>query len=65
MALSQRGVELMVAAVEKQFLEERSLSVAYGNLSTMYAEEGDDERSRNYAELAVRAEAAGAGTKLR
>jgi hypothetical protein len=55
----------MVAAVEKQFLEERSLSVAYGNLSTMYAEEGDDERSRNYAELAVRAEAAGAGTKLR
>jgi len=31
----------------------------------MYAEEGDDERSRNYAELAVRAEAAGAGTKLR
>lgn len=65
MALSQRGVELMVAAVEKQLIEERSLAVAYGNLSTMYAEEGDEERSRNYAEMAVRAEATDAGTKLR
>ncbi len=65
MALSQRGVELMVGAVDRQLLEERSLAVAYGNLSTMYAEEGDDERSRSYAEMAVRAEAAGTGTKLR
>jgi hypothetical protein len=31
----------------------------------MYAEEGDEERSRNYAEMAVRSEASGAGTKLR
>jgi hypothetical protein len=65
LALSQRGVELMVAAVDRRQLEERSLAVAYGNLSTMYAEEGDEERSRNYAEMAVRSEASGAGTKLR
>jgi hypothetical protein len=33
--------------------------VAYGNLSTMYAEEGDETQSRNYAEMASRAEATG------
>jgi hypothetical protein len=64
-AISQRGVELMVAAVDRRQLEERSLAVAYGNLSTMYAEQGDVERSRSYAEMAVRAEAAGTGTRRR
>jgi hypothetical protein len=33
--------------------------VAYGNLATMYAEEGDDQQSKNYAEMASRAEATG------
>jgi tetratricopeptide (TPR) repeat protein len=59
MALSRRGVELMVAAVDAQQLEERSLAVAYGNLSTMYAEQGDETQSQTYAEMASRAEASG------
>ncbi len=59
LALSQRGVDLMVAAVEGRQLDERALAVAYGNLATMYAEEGDDQQSRAYAELASRAEATG------
>jgi len=58
-ALSRRGVELMVAAVDRKELDERALAVAYGNLSTMYAEEGDETQSRNYAEMASRAEATG------
>jgi tetratricopeptide (TPR) repeat protein len=63
LALSRRGVDLMVAAVNARQLEERALAVAYGNLATMYAEEGDDVRSRTYAEMASRAEAT--GTTLR
>ena len=59
LTLSRRGVDLMVAAVDKSQLEERSLAVAYGNLSTMYAEEGDDAQSQTYAEMASRAEASG------
>ena len=59
LALSRRGVELMVAAVDRQELDERALAVAYGNLSTMYAEEGDETQSRTYAEMASRAEATG------
>lgn len=55
--LGRRGVDLMVKAVDAGQLEERALAVAYGNLSTMYAEQGDDEKSRNYAEMANRAEA--------
>jgi len=57
--LSRRGVDLMVAAVDKRQLEERALAVAYGNLATMYAEQGDTQQSRNYAEMASRAEATG------
>ena len=57
--LSRRGVELMVAAVDRKQLEERALAVAYGNLSTMYAEQGDEQQSRNYAEMANRAESTG------
>jgi hypothetical protein len=63
LALSRRGVDLMVTAVDKSQIEERSLAVAYGNLSTMYAEEGDEEQSKTYAEMASRAEAS--GTTLR
>ena len=59
MALSRRGVDLMVAAVDAKQLEERSLAVAYGNLSTMYAEQGDETQSQTYAEMASRAEASG------
>jgi tetratricopeptide (TPR) repeat protein len=59
MTISNKGVNLMVEAVDQQQLEERSLAVAYGNLSTMYAEQGDDEKSRNYAEMASRAESSG------
>lgn len=57
--LSRRGVELMVAAVDAGQLEERALAVAYGNLATMHAEQGDDDQSRTYAEMASRAEATG------
>jgi hypothetical protein len=49
----------MVEAVDRKELDERALAVAYGNLSTMHAEEGDDEQSKNYAEMATRAEASG------
>ncbi|MFM7289718.1 MAG: hypothetical protein ACKO6B_00615 [Planctomycetia bacterium] len=59
MALSRRGVDMMVAAVDARQLEERALAVAYGNLSTMYAEQGDDTQSQAYAEMASRAEASG------
>jgi hypothetical protein len=59
LAQSRRGVEIMVTAVDKSQLEERSLAVPYGNLSTMYAEEGDDAQSQAYAEMASRAEATG------
>jgi len=57
--LGRRGVDLMVTAVDAGRLEEQALAVAYGNLATMYAEQGDEERSRSYAEMASRAEAAG------
>jgi len=57
--LSRRGVDLMVTAVDKSQLEERALAVAYGNLATMYAEQGDEQQSKNYAEMASRAEATG------
>jgi len=57
--LSRRGVDLMVAAVDAGQLEERALAVAYGNLATMHAEQGDEEQSRNYSEMAGRAEATG------
>jgi tetratricopeptide (TPR) repeat protein len=57
--LSRRGVDLMVAAVDKSQLDERSLAVPYGNLATMYAEQGDEQQSKNYAEMASRAEATG------
>ncbi|MFM7108200.1 MAG: tetratricopeptide repeat protein [Planctomycetaceae bacterium] len=59
LALARRGVDLMVAAVDRKQLEERALAVAYGNLATMYAEEGDASQSRAYAEMASRAEATG------
>jgi tetratricopeptide (TPR) repeat protein len=58
-AINRKGIDLMMEAVEQQTLNEQSLAVAYGNLSTMYAEQGDDEQARNYAELATRAEATG------
>jgi hypothetical protein len=57
--LSRKGVDMMVEAVDRKQLDERALAVAYGNLSTMYAEQGDDEQSKNYAEMASRAEATG------
>ncbi len=63
MNLSRTGVDLMVEAVDRRQLEERSLAVAYGNLSTMYAEQGNNEKSRTYAEMASRAESA--DTRLR
>ena len=59
LAISRRGVDMMVAAVDSKQLEERALAVAYGNLSTMYAEQGDDTQSQTYAEMASRAEASG------
>ncbi len=62
LAISRKGVDFMVEAVDQKQLEERSLAVAYGNLSTMYAEEGDSDQSKTYAEMASRAEAT--GTKL-
>ena len=63
LTLSRKGVDFMVEAVDLQQLEERSLAVPYGNLSTMYAEQGNDEQSTTYAEMASRAEAA--ETRLR
>ena len=57
--ICRKGVDLMVDAVARKQLDEQSLAVAYGNLSTMYAERGDAEASRDYAELASRAEASG------
>jgi len=63
LALSRRGVDLMVAAVDRDLLDERALAVAYGNLSTMYAEEGDDPQARTYAEMASRAEGTGTVVK--
>ena len=59
LAISRHGVDMMVAAVDAEQLEERALAVAYGNLSTMYAEQGDDTQSQTYAEMASRAEASG------
>jgi hypothetical protein len=46
----------MVEAVDRQKLDEQSLSVAYGNLATMYAEQGDTDKSQAYAEMATRVE---------
>ncbi len=57
--LSRTGVDLMVEAVDRKKLAERALSVAYGNLSTMYAEQGDAEKSQAYAEMATRVETVG------
>jgi tetratricopeptide (TPR) repeat protein len=57
--LSSTGVDMMVTAVDAEQLDEQALAVAYGNLSTMYADQGDSERSEMYAEMASRAEASG------
>ncbi len=57
--LSRTGVDFMVEAVDREKLEEQSLSVAYGNLATMYAEQGDTEKSQAYAEMATRVESTG------
>ncbi len=57
--LSRTGVDLMVEAVDREKLDERALSVAYGNLSTMYAEQGETDKSQAYAEMASRVEASG------
>jgi len=57
--LCRRGIDCMVTAVDARQLEEPSLALAYGNISMMYAEQGEEERSRTYAEMASRAEAAG------
>jgi tetratricopeptide (TPR) repeat protein len=57
--LSRTGVDFMVEAVDRKKLEEQSLSVAYGNLATMYAEQGDTEKSQAYAEMATRVESSG------
>ena len=57
--LSRTGVDFMVEAVDRNKLEEQSLSVAYGNLATMYAEQGDTEKSQAYAEMATRVESSG------
>jgi tetratricopeptide (TPR) repeat protein len=57
--LCSTGVDMMVTAVDAQEIEEQALAVGYGNLSTMYAEQGDAERSEMYAEMASRAEATG------
>ena len=54
--LSRTGVDFMVEAVDRQKLDEQSLSVAYGNLATMYAEQGDTDKSQAYAEMATRVE---------
>lgn len=59
LAINRKGVELMVEAVASQQLDEQALAVAYGNLSTMYAEEGDEEQAQSFADLASRAEATG------
>ncbi len=58
-AINRRGIELMVEAVNQQLLNEQALAVAYGNLATMYAEQGDEEQAQSFAELANRAEATG------
>jgi len=55
--LCRRGIDCMVTAVDNRLLEEPALALAYGNLSMMYAEQGEDERSKTYAEMASRAEA--------
>jgi hypothetical protein len=54
--LSRTGVDFMVEAVDRKKLDEQSLSVAYGNLATMYAEQGDADKSQAYAEMATRVE---------
>lgn len=58
-AINRKGIDLMVEAVRQQMLNEQSLAVAYGNLATMYAEQGDEEKARSYSDLAIRAEATG------
>ena len=55
--LCRRGIDCMVTAVDNRLLDEPALALAYGNLSMMYAEQGEDERSKTYAEMANRAEA--------
>jgi tetratricopeptide (TPR) repeat protein len=57
--LCSTGVDMMVTAVDANEMQEQALAVGYGNLSTMYAEQGDAERSEMYAEMASRAEATG------
>jgi len=57
--LCRRGIDCMVSAVDAKQLDEPALALAYDNLSKMYAELGEDERSRTYAEMATRAESAG------
>ena len=62
-AINRTGIELMVEAVNQQTLNEQALAVAYGNLATMYYEQGDEEQAQSFADLASRAEATGTTTK--
>lgn len=51
--LTKRGVALMERAVAHQLLDPSSLTVPYGNLSTMQRERGKEEESEEYARKAA------------
>ncbi len=51
-ALTETGAEILRSAVAGGLLKEVDLSVAFGNLSTMHAELGDNLAARRYAERA-------------
>ncbi len=61
-ALTEAGAEILRSAITGGLLKEGDLSVAFGNLSTMHAELGDNLAARRYAE---RAEPAGQQHKRR
>jgi len=60
--LTDTGAEILRSAVSDGLLKNTDLQVAYGNLSTMHAELGDNLAARRFAE---RVDASSEGTKRR
>ena len=52
--MTERGVALMETAVKQSLLDEKSLTVAYGNLATMHRTFGRNDRAEQLESLANR-----------
>jgi hypothetical protein len=55
--LTEQGLEWMERASSDGKLEKSALAVPYSNLARMHQLQGDEQKAKQYAELAARAKA--------